>query len=71
MALTIERVGDRYIATASPPHADETWTAERGMRRSALKRALIARGSHVQDVVQLLDDVDAAHRVGREARASF
>lgn len=41
------------------------------MRRGALKRALTARGSHVQDVVQLLDEVDSAHRAGREARASF
>jgi hypothetical protein len=71
MALTIELAGDRYFATASPPHADEPWTTERGMRRGALKRALIARGSHVQDVVQLLDEVDAAHRAGGEARASL
>jgi hypothetical protein len=41
------------------------------MRRGALKRALVVRGAHVQDVVQLLDEVDAEFRPGETARAEF
>jgi hypothetical protein len=70
LALTIERVEDRYIASVSPPHADADWSTSRPKRRGAVKRALIARGAHVQDVVQLLDEVDAAHEAGEPGRAS-
>lgn len=71
MGLTIERVDGRYTATASPPQVEHAWATSRPVRRGALKRALIARGAHVQDVVQLLDEVDAAYRAGKPARASF
>jgi hypothetical protein len=62
--LTIERIDNLCTATASPPHAERAWTTDRPMRRGTLKRVLIVRGGHVEDVVQLLDEVDVA-------RASF
>jgi hypothetical protein len=72
VGLTIERIDGLYTATASPPHAEGEWTTNKPMRRGALKRALIARGAHVQDVVQLLDEVDAIWaRAESPARASF
>jgi hypothetical protein len=71
MALRIERSSEGYSASLSPPHTKKRWTTARPMRRGALKRALIARGAHVQDVVQLLDEVDGDYRPGETARAEF
>jgi hypothetical protein len=71
MALTIERVEAGYIAKASPPHVDAEWSSSRPLGRGAVKRALIARRAHVQDIVQLLDEVDAHDDTHAPNCASF
>jgi len=71
MAYVVERVGNRYRAEVSAPHSDKPWATRRPRRRGSVRRALIARGLHVQDATHLVDEVDALLRKGLPPRATI
>jgi hypothetical protein len=69
MAITIRRVGDRYLAEVTPPHAGGTaWTTPAPLEAQELIRDLLGRGCHQTDIGDALYEADDAWLLRLEER---
>ncbi len=59
MAIVINRVGDLYEATVTPPHGGgEAWATQQPMPRDSVIATLRERGCHQTDIADAFFEAD-------------
>lgn len=58
MPIKIWRTGDKFLGEASPPEADEEWSATEPMTVDELDRKLYSLGCHITDIGDAFYEAD-------------